>query len=121
MKQPFLYAFRGTSDTIRDHMSTSSLSSGKVYGWQRNLMNMLLADSGRQNNLLIWDLRRRPMAEESKIERIETVHKKPIMYYRPNQPDGGDYVKVRPVYTPIPDTSGGATLLLGRGFSHSTW
>ena len=48
------------------------------------------------------------MAEESKIERIETVHKKPIMYYRPNQPDGGDYLKVRPIYTPIPDTSGGA-------------
>ena len=36
------------------------------------------------------------MAEESKIERIETVHKKPIMYYRPNQPDGSDYLKVCP-------------------------
>ena len=34
------------------------------------------------------------MTEESQIKRIEVVHKTPVMFYRPNQPSGGNYLKV---------------------------
>lgn len=44
----------------------------------------------------------RHMAQESRIERVETVHKTPIMFYRPNQPSGGNYLKVP---GPIPTSS----------------
>ena len=36
----------------------------------------------------------RHMTQESRIERVETVHKTPIMFYRPKQPSGGNYLKV---------------------------
>ena len=36
----------------------------------------------------------RCMTEESQIKRIEAVHKTPVMFYRPNQPSGGSYLKV---------------------------
>ncbi len=37
---------------------------------------------------------RRCMTEESQVKRIEVVHKTPVMFYRPNQPSGGNYLKV---------------------------
>ncbi len=39
-------------------------------------------------------LKCRGMTQESQIERIEVVHKTPVMFYRPNQPLGGHYLKV---------------------------
>ena len=36
----------------------------------------------------------RGMTQETQIERIEVVHKTPVMFYRPNQPSGGHYLKV---------------------------
>ena len=36
----------------------------------------------------------RCMTEESQIRKIEVVHKTPVMFYRPKQPSGGNYLKV---------------------------
>lgn len=35
------------------------------------------------------------MEQDGEIKAIESVHKTPIMFYRPNQPAGGNYLKVR--------------------------
>lgn len=51
-------------------------------------------DKDLQQLRMLSALLNRTIDPENKIQRIEVVHKRPILYYRPEAPDGGTFLKL---------------------------